>query len=546
MGIRRRLIAAFMTVLGLLVGFALFQTWVYQSISEINGNLIQLSSMTQNIEKIRQAQNTYLDLNARRYIGVIEEALDAVKGDSQALLAKGLRSSKKLPIAEISDYYIAYQDGLKRFISTNDQYHALKVEGDSKAKALYDLVAAMPPAVKEQTALVNTSPVEITIWALRYSSRDYEVTANEVESLTALKKIGADLMRQGKSFEVRIFGRRLSSLATINQETLWQIDTVNLENQALLYAIDQELRKLYDLLTQMRIAEQAYANKLLLQLQILYWSVLAVSLFVVIFFVLRLTRRIGKGVEVLVKGAERIASGDYSEEVELAGDDEFSVVTRHMNKMMESLRMSNLSIKTYSNQLEHLVSAKTRELQRANEQLEELNTTLAKEKDRFAKLALTDMLTGLNNRAYLIEALSQKVDEAKRYGKTFSLLLLDIDHFKNINDYYGHLVGDSVLRQFGKLLKRETRVSDIVARFGGEEFMVIFTEANLVKALQISERIRHAVAVEQFELEGLRVTISGGVLCYKGETETELLKRVDDLLYVAKREGRNRIISTGQ
>lgn len=543
MGIRRRLLAAFVTVIGLLLTFAIYQTWVYYAISQVNSNAILLSGISENIETVRQGQATYLELNARRYIGMIDESIQEIKLQSQELLASGVLSKEKTRLSSLSDYYLAYETGLKAFISTNDQYHALKVTLEDMSNELYQLVESMPEALLAHQPSLGVDPHKILVLALQYAAGDYLTTTDEIPALKALVVIGNGLMSEKNDFELRLFGRRLATLARENQETLERKDAINLENQALLYRIDQELANLYNRISEVRISEQAYASRLILQLQVGYWTIFALSVLVVFTLVLRLSRRIASGVKELVSSAERIASGDYSSEVNLAGSDEFSSIANHINKMMEALRMANLSVKTYSNQLEHLVSAKTRELKRANEKLEELNDTLATERNRYASLALTDMLTGLNNRAYFMEALNQKIDEAKRYGKTFSLLLLDIDHFKNVNDQYGHLVGDAVLKQFSKLLKRETRVSDIVARYGGEEFMVIFTEASLSKSLQISERIRHATLIEAFEEEKLKVSISGGLVTYNGESEAILLKRVDDLLYTAKREGRNRICS---
>ncbi len=533
MTIRRRLIIAFISVLALLLGFAYFQTWVYNRIADVNVNMIQINRMTEQIEEIRRAQETYLDLNARRYIGIIETSLQALKSETGLLQKERLKSGNEKLVEEVSDFYVSYEKGLKSFISTNDQYHALVENREIKIKELNDVLINKPP----------NAPQEVLILAVDFLSRKHTLTPADDPSLTQLARIGKSLMAAETPFEMQIFGRRLSVLSAEILELIDSVDQINLKNQALLYSIDQELKGLYERLTRIRLSEQAYSNQLIKNLQIIYLSVMVVSLVVVILLVFRLSRRIGTGVNVLMESTERIAGGDYGETVQLPGNDELSWLANNVNKMAEALRMSNLSIKTYSNQLEHLVKVKTYELTKANARLGELNDILASEKEKFAKLALTDILTGINNRAYFMEALTQKIDESKRYGKNFSLCLLDIDFFKNVNDQYGHLAGDTVLKQFSRLLKREVRTSDIVARYGGEEFIIIFTEATLVSAMQICERIRIAVMSETFDIEGLKITISGGVVAYHGETEAMLLKRVDDLLYLAKREGRNRLVS---
>lgn len=530
MTIRRRLLLSFSGVLTVLIVFAAFQTWVYRSISDININLMLVSEMTERIENIRKGQATYLDLNARRYITAIDDELNALKVNSSTLITRGIASKSDIQLEKLTDYYRAYEAGLKAFISTNDQYHALLSKRNA---ARLDLVALT--LSQEQVV------ADIYKEALAFTVYQVPSTGNSSASLEALISLADQIMTEASVFEYQLFGRRLSVLARDNRDLIQQVDQVNLKNQTNLYFIEQELENLYNLLVQVRMSEQAYANLLYEQTQYFYWLVILSVLIALIIIGYRMNKRINGSVQMLVKSAETIAGGDYSVLVDTAGTDEFALLGHHMNQMTEALRMSNLSVKTYSNQLEHLVKVKTYELTKANESLAQLNNQLEEERNRFADLAMTDMLTGLNNRGYFMEILPQKMDEARRYGKEFTLCLLDLDHFKLINDQHGHMVGDAVLRQFAHLLKRETRASDIVARYGGEEFIILFAETNLTNAYQIAERIRRAATAQTFELEGLKLTVSGGLTAYQGETESVVLKRVDDLLYAAKKAGRNRI-----
>jgi diguanylate cyclase (GGDEF)-like protein len=161
------------------------------------------------------------------------------------------------------------------------------------------------------------------------------------------------------------------------------------------------------------------------------------------------------------------------------------------------------------------------------------------------ELATTDGLTGcLNKRAFLTE-LSQKLMAAERFGRKLSLIVTDLDHFKGVNDTYGHATGDRVLQELGRVLKRMKRETDLVARFGGEEFCVLCEETDSRGAELLAERVREELAGTelQTELGALRVTASLGVATFPDHAKSaeELFAQGDKALYQAKNQGRNRV-----
>ena len=164
---------------------------------------------------------------------------------------------------------------------------------------------------------------------------------------------------------------------------------------------------------------------------------------------------------------------------------------------------------------------------------------------RVASQATTDSLTGLANRWTFDEELALEWRRAARVGDPLALILLDIDNFKAINDTYGHQAGDDVLRKVGEVLARSVRQVDLAARYGGEEFAVIVPETDLVGAIDLSERLRKALEIEETELRNgtrLSVTASFGAVVKDGLTGTEqLVAEADKLLYEAKRAGKNRV-----
>ena len=156
-------------------------------------------------------------------------------------------------------------------------------------------------------------------------------------------------------------------------------------------------------------------------------------------------------------------------------------------------------------------------------------------------LAVTDPLTGLPNRRALNELLAAQVALARRGAQVLSVILIDVDHFKQINDQHGHAAGDSVLVQLAGLLQRQARISDSVGRWGGEEFLVVASATSISAVIELAERFRKAVAEAEF-CHGRPVTISLGLAqALPGDNIDLLLKRADSALYRAKRLGRNRI-----
>jgi two-component system cell cycle response regulator len=165
---------------------------------------------------------------------------------------------------------------------------------------------------------------------------------------------------------------------------------------------------------------------------------------------------------------------------------------------------------------------------------------------RLERLAQTDPLTQLLNRRALTERLQQEMERALRYDASLALLLVDLDHFKAVNDTHGHLVGDDALRDLARLLLDTVRTTDVVARYGGEEFLVLLPETDDTGAEGFAERIRQAVEAHRFEAAGaaLRLTASLGVAVFPAprvHTAEDLFVRADAALYRAKADGRNRV-----
>lgn len=180
--------------------------------------------------------------------------------------------------------------------------------------------------------------------------------------------------------------------------------------------------------------------------------------------------------------------------------------------------------------------------------IKKLQDELKSARAYFEQLSNIDPLTSLYNRRFFTEIMEAELQRARRLGSALSMLIIDIDHFKEVNDLYGHQMGDKVLVAITGTFGKELRSYDVASRYGGEEFALILPGTALDAGLEVAERLREAVASLRFDapLHDLRVTISIGVssYCAYGPDDSEsLLKRADEALYLAKHNGRNRVES---
>jgi diguanylate cyclase (GGDEF)-like protein len=181
----------------------------------------------------------------------------------------------------------------------------------------------------------------------------------------------------------------------------------------------------------------------------------------------------------------------------------------------------------------------------------ELERSLKDANEEIRILSITDPLTGTYNRGYLTERLPQEIKRARRYSRALSIILCDIDHFKKVNDTYGHLVGDRVLKDFAQCIRHSIRHDvDWTARYGGEEFLIVLPETDANGASVMAERLKSELSQRVTETQGKKISITAsfGVAGFCPDTPDEMISpeamisKADKYLYQAKREGRNRVM----
>jgi diguanylate cyclase (GGDEF)-like protein len=222
-------------------------------------------------------------------------------------------------------------------------------------------------------------------------------------------------------------------------------------------------------------------------------------------------------IERLASGAKEVADGNFDVKLPVVTGGELGYLTEGFNKMVERLREGR------------------QKLDETNEELRQTNAQLE-------NLSRTDPLTGLFNRRHLMATLDDEVRRSGRSNRAFSILMIDVDHFKTYNDAFGHQAGDEALRKVAAVLRATLRDVDCPARYGGEEFLALLPETEVFQAVEVAERIRGVLAEEQ--LTGRSVTVSIGVAEFPehGGSLESLIASADAALYRAKRQGRDRVM----
>jgi diguanylate cyclase (GGDEF)-like protein len=175
--------------------------------------------------------------------------------------------------------------------------------------------------------------------------------------------------------------------------------------------------------------------------------------------------------------------------------------------------------------------------------IEKLQRQNSLKQKKLEYLSIIDPLTGIYNRRKFYFELEKQINTVKRYCESLSLIMLDVDHFKEINDQYGHLFGDKVLRELSKMIKKEIRIVDTFARIGGEEFVILLPKTPKKDAINLAERLRKRI--KSYKIDGqIDLTCSFGVVEYTDGDSDKFMKNLDDLLYKAKQRGRNQVVAT--
>ncbi len=270
-------------------------------------------------------------------------------------------------------------------------------------------------------------------------------------------------------------------------------------------------------------ADAALAPVLAVRRQLLLIDVVVITVASLLAYLI--TSSIVRPIEALSEGARRLASGRFDVSLPETGrSDELGLLTRIVNELGRRLARSQ------------------RDLESANQRLRQQNQSLLATNEVLEQLSITDGLTKLHNHRFFQDHLTREIKRMTRTGEPLSIILLDIDDFKRLNDRLGHATGDEVLQRIAQVLSEGIRDSDLLARYGGEEFAVVASSTDLAGAAVLAEKLRAAVAETPILFEEaarpVAITVSAGVAQYKGDRK-KFFQSADQALYRAKAEGKN-------
>jgi len=214
-------------------------------------------------------------------------------------------------------------------------------------------------------------------------------------------------------------------------------------------------------------------------------------------------------------------------------------MSKKLENFQKSLLETNLSLEIANANLEDAVLERTHELEETRDKLLIVNDKLERDKKRFQLLATTDSLTSVWNRGAIMGLIKDEINQYTSNQSLFCVVLFDIDDFKRVNDVHGHAVGDEVLVEITKLVKKTIRDMDCLGRYGGEEFLILLPNTTLEIAKTVVEDMLDNLRITNLSSKLLPIRISAGLVEYKNVTIDELLQRADELLYKSKRNGKD-------
>lgn len=391
------------------------------------------------------------------------------------------------------DFETFLDDRLQKDLSINDPDYASKLEVLAEIEInTHEMVSAVRGYVIKHEAWLKDRVLDSQQDALYWFDQAEKLPLNEEEQ-NEIQLLKSHFINMVDLSNTTI--SREDDLIALLAELDILADEINL-------LLNSKLQKINDDIIQ--------AERSILSSTIQYaWVGIAVSTVLILLLAIYLSKRFLKQLNQLIYASRRYAQGDLSYRVELSTDHELKDLATAFNDMAAKISASKLEMEKLNSELENL--------------------------------SITDHLTQIFNRVHLDKVILEKIDKSERYARPFSIIMIDIDHFKKINDNFGHNVGDDVIVDFAKLIQASIRSIDVFGRWGGEEFLVICPEIKLSEASIIAEKLRELIAQHDFS-QPKNITASFGVTSYaEGDTVTSIFERVDRALYAAKNNGRNRV-----
>lgn len=544
MTFKTRLIIVFSALTISMILFGFYARNTIQYINNMYNVESHIANMNESILEIALIQQYYYFSGDRSSVHTVYEKLNAIRDQLQGQSALAYTESQVKEFNQIIDYLDNYDDAFATFTTYNDQLKALQHE-------LFDLRLELNLLVTNMTLEIAAADESYDMKQILTSLNNNYQTVDELSTHhSEVKELLSDVSVIAKSIKdndtlslpQQLTGHRIEIAANDFHESLSKYNEKQQEYSTSSYQLFERTSAIRDSLDRIHLLQDSAIDEV--QTQIYYVINIALLLVVTIFLgvIYYTIRFITINLDTLLNATRKITTGDYSTRIEKVRDDEFGQLSTSINTLVTSLETSTSRQEEIMDNLEKMVDSRTAELREAKQTLELVNHNLEKEKNRLAQVAVTDELTGLHNRRATLKFLQEQMNISLRYNKPLTIMEVDIDHFKSINDKHGHLAGDEVLIKLGNIFATTIREIDFVGRFGGEEFLFIFPETSIENAKHIINRIHQKVQHSSFTFSNIKMTFSGGVVEFTDETSIELIYKADRRLYKAKESGRNCII----
>lgn len=546
MTISKRIIMGFAFVIFTLFLFGLLSYYNMQRAIEIIHLDKEISNLRVGAINIQRYSENYRLNGHRESIIKIEDEITEMINIQNSVDFSDLSAEVGVLAHQLIGDVVMFEDKLEEYQIIKDQTIALSIDIEKQMNKVLSAIDEWQVTLDDEEAalldFVLIDSLKLSIMQSHQLDNNSEYNQSEhLKLIENLESYGNQLKNELNDVQANVIGQRLFSMvlnASDFESKMKILTKEEMEYNLVVDKISNDIAYVSELTDSTLDQAEIDLTDSLKRLFIFAMTFTLITSFITVYWI---TNRIKRSFSEIHQTTAAIEQGDYSVRLKEQTDSDLNLLVDYINRMAGALEKSHKEIVSYNETLEDMVNKKTTELHSANQKLERFNEKLTLEKERLAVAAMTDYLTGLKNRGFVMEALALRINHSRRNLQTFCLLILDIDFFKAVNDTHGHQVGDDVLKIISEVILSVVRESDVVGRYGGEEFIVIFTDADLETANLIAERLRESVESTRFIQEDLRVTISGGIAQYRGERQDDFVKIADDLLYVAKANGRNRI-----
>lgn len=523
----------------------------------------QIASFIPEIKDAIIEKNVFVETRERAHSQNVLTAIQEINVKAENLESK--IESKAISIKILEDI----QKNTDTFGKSFEDYSTLedqKIALQDKLYSITDKLIAQLDTIRNETIARNVFDINSMLITKKLSDIESRILLQRMVesklnsnaawrvkdldvSLMNIIKDGTDIMKVLAKRGQGIAGYKIVSLGKDYRDTLnnyYHYKNIQTQTEAIMNKNISTIVKICEN-AESTISQDVKKNLDNLRLRLIIFLAFSIMLSVVLAYLLssHITVRLKK----LVGATQKISNGEYDIDIGISShNDELDNLAISVSNMAMSLESSELQLKDYNRKLEDInknlediVLQRTKDLLEVQQQLIQMNELLCIEKEQLRIISVTDSLTEIYNRGYILKRLQEEANRAIRYEDAFCIILIDIDNFKGVNDNYGHIIGDHVLKEVAQTLKTCLRDTDLLGRYGGEEFLIILPRTNIESAKDAAERIRIEIENMHFTDRRLKITISAGASLYKEESVEELIHKVDELLYEAKRCGKNRI-----